>query len=113
MLKVLMSAGYGREALCCELREALSWSAKQEVRKAGVRACSSPRVAARFEYTGAEEKGQRNSSTSTDKRLPQGVVEGLSLILHNDWCNSNFLSPFATFVVSERPALRATIDSVP
>jgi len=74
MLKVLMSAGYSREALCCELREALSWNGKQKSDKAGVRAYSPPRVAARFEYTGAEEKGQRNSSTATDKRLPQGVV---------------------------------------
>jgi hypothetical protein len=30
MLKVLMSAGYGREALKYELREALSWSAQQK-----------------------------------------------------------------------------------
>jgi hypothetical protein len=34
-------------------------------------------------------------------------------ILHKLWCNSHFLSHFASFVLAEQPTLRATIDSVP
>ena len=95
MLKVLMSAGYSREALCCELREALSWNGKQKSEKQ------------EFVHTVRHVWQQdlsipelRKRGNEIPRRRPiKGCPKGLSPILHNDWCNSNFLSQFATFVV--------------
>ena len=57
------------------------------------------------EYTEPEENEQRNSARRSPRRLPLFAFDPRPSILHNLWCNSKFLSQFASLVLLASPSL--------